>query len=79
MKTIAKLVFKIHRFIYKYPTKTEVRLALNAIPFTRFDLTETVGMLYICDSKVKKVAEWLSMNEEEVIKRLNILANEVKL
>lgn len=79
MKSIAKLVFKIHRLIYKYPTTSEIRLALNEIPFSKFDLTETVGMLYICNSTVAEVADWLSLDEKEVIRRLNILADGVKL
>ena len=79
MKTVAVFVFKIHRLIYKYPTKSEIRLALNIIPFSKFDLTETVGMLYICNSKIEEVSDWLSMDEKEVIRRLNILADGVKL
>lgn len=79
MKVIARLVFKIHRFIYKYPTTSEIRLALNEIPFTKFDLTETVGMLYVCNSTIAEVANWLSIEEKEVIRRLNILADGVKL
>ena len=79
MKIIIKLVFKIHRLIYKYTTISEIRLALNEIPFTAFDLTETVGMLYVCNSTVADVADWLSMDEKEVIRRLNILADGVKL
>ena len=79
MKAIATFVFKVHRLIYKYPTKSEVRLALNVIPYSKFDLTETVGMLYICNSTVEEVADWLNMDEKEVIRRLNILADGVKL
>lgn len=79
MKTIAKFVFKIHRLIYKYPTKAEVRLALDEIPFNTFDLTETVGMLYICNITITEVTNWLSIEEKEVIRRLNILADGVKL
>lgn len=79
MKAIATFVFKVHRFIYKYPTKSEIRLALNVIPYSKFDLTETVGMLYICNSTVEEVADWLNMDEKEVIRRLNILADGVKL
>jgi hypothetical protein len=79
MKVIAKLVFKIHRLIYKYPTTSEIRLALNEIPFHKFDLTETVGMLYLCNSTVVEVANWLSMDEKEVIARLNTLADKVEL
>jgi hypothetical protein len=79
MKAIATFVFKVHRFIYKYPTKSEIRLALNVIPYSKFDLTETVGMLYICNSSVEEVADWLNMDEKEVIRRLNILADGVKL
>jgi hypothetical protein len=79
MKLIIKLVFKIHRLIYKYPTTSEIRLALNEIPISRFDLTETVGMLYICNSTVAEVADWLSMDKKEVITRLNTLADKVKL
>ena len=79
MKKIAKVIFKIHRLIYKYPTTSEIRLALDAIPFTAFDLTETVGMLYVCNSTIAEVADWLSMDEKEVIRRLNILADGVKL
>ncbi len=79
MKIIAKFIFKIHRLIYKYPTKSEIRLALNAASFTRFDLTETIGILYICNSTIKEVAEWHDIDEKEVIRVLNILANEVKL
>jgi hypothetical protein len=79
MKVIIKLVFKMHRLIYKYPTISEIRLALNQIPFNKFDLTETVGMLYICNSTVAEVTDWLSMDEKEVIRRLNTLADKVKL
>jgi hypothetical protein len=79
MKAIVKLIFKIHRIIHKYPTKSEIRLALNNIPYSKFDLTETVGMLYICNSTIEGIADWLDMDEKEVIRRLNILADGVKL
>jgi hypothetical protein len=79
MKKIAKLVFKIHRCIYKYPTTSEIRLALGEISFSSFDLTETVGMLYICNGTVAEVADWLNMDKKEVITRLNTLADKVKL
>lgn len=79
MNIIIRLVFKIHRLIYKYPTRSEIRLVLRAIPICKFDLTKTVGMLYLCESSIEDVGEWLSMDEKEVIERLNALAEEVKL
>lgn len=79
MSVIARLVFKIHRLIYKYPTRSEIRLALQAVPISRFDLTKTVGMLYLCESSIAEVGEWFNMSEKEVVKRLNSLAEEVKL
>jgi hypothetical protein len=79
MKVIARLVFKVHRFIYKYPTKSEIRLALAAIPFDRFELTESVGILYLCESSIEEVGDWFGMDEKAVIKELNTLADKVKL
>lgn len=79
MKVIAKIVFKIHRLIYKYPTKSEIRLALATTPFHRFELIEMIGMLYLCESSIEEVGVWFSMDDKEVIKELNTLADKVEL
>jgi hypothetical protein len=76
MKSIAKVVFKIHRLIYKYPCRSEVRLAL--------DSTDSLGknwficMLYVCEENIYTIADWVSLTEEEVIKELNYAVKDLE-
>ena len=52
MKKIAKIIFKIHRLIYRYPMRSEIRLVLEY-----HDLIGSlwyIGMLYICGESISE-------------------------
>jgi hypothetical protein len=78
MKTIAKVVFKIHRKIYKYPTKSEIRLVLMDED-SPLDFDWFIGMLYLCGDSVSSIAKSLDMSEQEIKDKLNYIAKGVKL
>jgi hypothetical protein len=69
MKTIAKIVFKIHKLIYKYPCRSEVRLALDTVDSLGRDWF--ICMLYVCEENIYTIADWVDLTEEEVIEELN--------
>lgn len=74
---IIKTVFKIHRLIFRKPSKSNVRMALEQKQYM-YDLSWRVGMLYICGESVEGISEWLSVEEKDIINMLNKLADEVK-
>lgn len=76
MKKIVKLIFKIHRFIFRVPSKANVRIALEQKQYM-YDLSWRVGMLYVCGESITVISEWVSMEESEIVKILNKLADEV--
>jgi hypothetical protein len=78
MKKIAKIIFKIHRFIYGIPTKSEVRLAMDGLIHIG-GVKWFVCMLYVCDEKVEDICEWMALSEKEVKDYLNQAADEVVL
>lgn len=77
MKKIAKVLFKIHRFIYKYPTRSEIRLALETSDF--IDTNWYICMLYICDEPIDEIARLIDISEDKVKERLNQAASVVDL
>lgn len=73
---IVKTIFKIHRVLFRYPCRSNVRLALEQNQYT-YDLSWRVGMLYICGESIANISEWVSMDESAVISTLNKLADGV--
>lgn len=78
MKNIAKLVFKVYRLVHGYPCKSEVRLAARHISGTPYSLTYSVAILYICESSIEDVSEWIGLEPSEIKKMLNDLVEEYK-
>lgn len=78
MKYIAKVVFKIYRLIHGYPCKSEVRLAARYIASIPYSLTYSVAILYICESNIDDVSEWIGLEPSEIKKMLNDLVEEYK-
>lgn len=78
MKFIAKIIFKIHRKIYGYPCRSEVRLAVEFNDLSLFGLTSTVGMLYICGQDLDGIQEWTSLSKEQIKEELNDLIDSTK-
>lgn len=78
MKTIAKIIFRIHRKIYKYPTKTEIRLALQDFDYD-LDIDWYIGMLYLCGDSINYISRDFEITEEEVKLKLNQLVKDLKL
>lgn len=73
---IIKTVFKIHRIIFNYPCRSNIRLALEQKQYT-YDLSWRVGMLYICGESITAISEWTSMDEKDIIIILNKLSDGV--
>jgi hypothetical protein len=73
MKKIAKFVFKIHRIIYRYPMRSEIRLVLEY-----HDLIGSlwyIGMLYICGESISEIAVLMGVSKQEVMDSLNRIAS----
>ena len=68
---IARLIFKLHRMVYGYPCKSEVRLALELELFHNYGLTYSAAMLYICGEDLDEIADWLGISRKQVIDILN--------
>jgi hypothetical protein len=79
MRTLARLVFKIHKFIYGYPTKAEIKLALVNYIYSYSNLRDTIGMLYLCGENIEEISEWVGATKENVKYELNMLAKGVEL
>ena len=78
MKVVAKIVFKVHRLIFKYPTRSEIRLVLQDDNYN-IGIGWYVGMLYICGESVQQICECMGMTEVEVKRYLIEIAKGVKL
>lgn len=71
MKTIAKFIFKVHKKIYGYPMRSEVRLVIQELPSRNYSLTYTVGLLYICGESIDDLCEWHGLSKQDIIDLLN--------
>ncbi len=71
MNKIHKLVFKIHRKLFGYPMRSEIRLAFNDPSFGMLSLESTVALVYICGESIEDVSEWLNIEEVEIKSILN--------
>ncbi len=78
MKTIAKLIFKIHKKIYGYPMRSEVRFVIYKVPSKKYTLIYSVGLLYICGESLEEVGEWFGLPSSEIILLLNELVENYK-
>lgn len=78
MKLIARIVFKLHKKIYKYPCRSEVRLGIEQY-FMNGGLTWYVGILYICKESLSDISQWVGIPKDEVIYHLNKIARGVVL
>ena len=79
MLRIAKFLFKLHRLVYKYPCKSEVRLALEKSGDYFYTLTSTVTMLYLCGESVSEISQWTGFSEKQIKDELNELIGLKKL
>ena len=77
MKTIARIVFKIHRIIYKYPTVSEIRLILDPNYF--IETNWYICMLYISGESISEIADLIHISEDMVKQRLNEAASTLNL
>jgi len=73
---IPKLVFKIYRAMFKYPCRSEVRLALQKSQNHHYGLTYIADILYICGEDIPSISEWLGVAEDKVKEILNALTEE---
>jgi hypothetical protein len=73
MKYIIKTIFKLHILIFKYPCRSNIRLALEQ-PGYVYDLDWRVGMLYVCGESLGSISDWVYLEKQEVIGILNNLA-----
>lgn len=71
MKKIAKFIFKIHKKIYGYPMRSEVRLVIQNLPSRNYGLTYSIGLLYICGETITEIAEWHGLPSSDIIILLN--------
>jgi hypothetical protein len=79
MLRIAKIIFKIHRLLFKYPCKSEVRLVLEKSGDYFYNLTSTVAMLYLCGESLSEICQWTSLTEKQIKDELNDIVSSNKL
>lgn len=75
MKTIINTVFKAHILLFKYPSRSHVRISIQNNFL--YDLGWRVGMLYVCGEDLNSISEWFSISKEEVKSILNELVKGV--
>jgi hypothetical protein len=75
MKKIAKLVFKIHRLIYGYPCRSEVRLAIELDDEFFFGLTSLAGVMYAYGKDFNTIEEDTDLSKEMIKEELNEIVN----
>ena len=74
---IIKTIFKLHILLFKYPCRSNVRLAIeNSVVY---DLNWRVGMLFVCGESIEGISDWTYLEKEEIISILNKLAREVNV
>ena len=78
MKIIAKVIFKIHKLIFKYPTRSEIRLVIEGESIS-MGLDWYIGMLYICGESIEEISLWTALDKKVIIETLNQMAKRVKL
>lgn len=74
---IIKTIFKLHILLFKYPCRSNVRLAIEQS--TAYDLDWRVGMLFVCGESIESISDWTYLEKEEIISILNKLAGEVNV
>lgn len=75
---IIKTIFKLHILLFKYPCRSNIRLALERSPHTS-SLSWRVGMLFVCGESIESISDWTYLEKEDVILILNKLAKEVNI
>lgn len=73
---IIKTIFKLHILLFKYPCRSNVRLAIEQSIYTS-SLPWRIGMLFVCGESIESIADWMYLEREEVILILNELVKEV--
>lgn len=69
---IIKVIFYLHRLIYRYPCRSEVRLKLeNKKQSFSYNLTYSACVLYICNESLEEIADWLGIEKDAVKEVLN--------
>ena len=74
---IIKTIFKLHILLFKYPCRSNVRLAIEESVV--YDLNWRVGMLFVCGESIEGISDWTYLEKEEIISILNKLAREVNV
>lgn len=77
MNKIHRLVFKIHRKLFGYPMRSEIRLAFNEHSLGMLSIESTVALVYICGESIEDVSEWLKIEESEVKSILNTIGGKL--
>lgn len=71
MRKIANIIFKIHIFLFGYPCRSQIRLALEDKNCHYFGLVPTIAMLYICGEGIDGISDWTGLDKKEVKELLN--------
>jgi len=74
---IIKTIFKLHILLFKYPCRSNIRLAIEESVV--YDLNWRVGMLFVCGESIEGISDWTYLEKEEIISILNKLAREVNV
>lgn len=75
MRRIARIVFKIHKKLFGYPTRSEVRLVMEFTNTNFLGLSSTIGMLYVCGESLEEISEWTALSESQIKEELNSLVS----
>ena len=75
MKKIARIIFKIHRKLFGYPARSEVRLVMEFTNTNHMGISSTVGMLYVCGESLDEICDWTCLSKNKVKEELNSIVD----
>lgn len=76
MLKIAKLIFKLHRKLFGFPCRSEVRLALESSSCF-LNSSFSLGVLYICGESISSISDWNNYSVKFIKSELNKLVETI--
>lgn len=78
MRKFARIIFKIHRKLFGYPARSEVRLVMEFTNTNYMGISSTIGMLYVCGESLDEICDWTCLSKEQIKEELNSIVNIVE-
>lgn len=78
MLKIAKFIFKLHRKLFGFPCRSEVRLALEST-YCPINSAFSLGVLYICGESIESISNWNNCSTTHIKAELNKIVRGLEL